>query len=69
MDMYKENWSPIRFRCQILHNRVEALEASAQVALTCQWCGMLAPEIPPDQRLLSVDDLADQVAEVLDFFG
>jgi protein NDRG1 len=28
-----------------------------------------APEIPPDQRLLSVDDLADQVAEVLDFFG
>jgi protein NDRG1 len=28
-----------------------------------------APEIPPDQRLLSVNDLADQVAEVLDFFG
>jgi protein NDRG1 len=28
-----------------------------------------APEIPPDQRLLSVDDLADQVAEVLEFFG
>jgi len=28
-----------------------------------------APEIPPSQRLLSVDDLADQVAEVLDFFG
>jgi len=46
MDMCKENWSPIRFRCQILHNCVEALEASAQVALTCQWCGMLAGWCP-----------------------
>jgi protein NDRG1 len=28
-----------------------------------------AAEIPADQPLLSVDDLADQVAEVLDYFG
>lgn len=28
-----------------------------------------APEIPPEQEALSVDDLADQVAEVLDYFG
>jgi hypothetical protein len=46
MDMCKENWSPIRLRCQILHICVEALEASAQVALTCQWCGMLAGWCP-----------------------
>ncbi|XP_035541840.1 protein NDL2-like isoform X1 [Juglans regia] len=28
-----------------------------------------AAEISPDKSLLSVDDLADQIAEVLDFFG
>jgi protein NDRG1 len=28
-----------------------------------------AAEIPADQPWLSVDDLADQVAEVLDYFG
>lgn len=28
-----------------------------------------APEISPDQGFLSVDDLADQVAEVVDYFG
>lgn len=28
-----------------------------------------SPEIPPEQEALSVDDLADQVAEVLDYFG
>ncbi|QHN88156.1 Pollen-specific protein [Arachis hypogaea] len=28
-----------------------------------------APEIAPDYPVLSVDDLADQIAEVLNFFG
>ncbi|XLU19856.1 hypothetical protein S245_055922, partial [Arachis hypogaea] len=28
-----------------------------------------APEIVPDYPILSVDDLADQIAEVLNFFG
>jgi len=35
--------------------------------VTCSQAG--AAEIPADQPLLSVDDLADQVAEVLDYFG
>lgn len=30
---------------------------------------MGAPEIGQEQALLSVDDLADQVAEILDYFG
>jgi hypothetical protein len=35
--------------------------------VTCSQAG--AAEIPADQPWLSVDDLADQVAEVLDYFG
>ena len=39
------------------------------VVLFCVICQIGAPESVLEQSSLSVDDLADQVAEVLEYFG
>lgn len=43
--------------------------AIAELSYFCVDYQLGAPENPPEQSSLSADDLADQVAEVLDYFG
>ena len=54
---------------KVLFSQFFITTQTLSLIVSCAICQIGAPESAPKHSSLSVDDLADQVAEVLDYFG
>ncbi|QHO57931.1 uncharacterized protein DS421_3g86490 [Arachis hypogaea] len=61
--------STIGFKLDSLLKLTNTCASNNKMTLMHYLCKLGAPEIVPDYPILSVDDLADQIAEVLNSFG
>ncbi|RYR73667.1 hypothetical protein Ahy_A02g008115 [Arachis hypogaea] len=61
--------SAIGFKLDSLLKLTDTCASNNKMTLMHYICKVGAPEIVPDYPILSVDDLADQIVEVFNFFG